>query len=871
MLTTSPKNQRLVIRTTTAIVAAIIAAHLTAIVPFYPADWRWLVVLGTGMLWFLHPHTGTSFILLALVFPVAHQALQLLAIYIPAAIIIGTAGPYAFLVVGAVIAAATAGLPTAFTLAIPLALSLGTTARGIITAMTACLLLEMISLLTGHAATTLLPAGTLLMDTASLKPAIASLADISWLSGASEQAKTGGAQLIDLLRPFAEQPVLLAQAGLWAAAIALAASVHGKSTQRFIPPRILTVATAAAVLFVGYAIVPSLLGGSSISIGQAALGVFFPTALVALCSRALADTAVALGDGYVIPRSRDRHGSHHSTSREIPPDTWDELAGVDDIRSEISEAVASQFNAAMGKSLRISGLKPTKGILLFGPPGTGKTKLARIIANQAGAAFYAVSGSDFATKWFGESERNLRDIFEAARRHRPAVLFFDELEAFLPKRSQMSRADAPEKRIVATFLANTDGIDGLDGVLLVGATNHPETIDPAALRPGRFDKLIYISPPGATGRRAIFARYLTGKRTSPDLDLEKLAARTERFTGADIEAACASAIKNAIGRAGNLKAAITTADFDVALAGIRPSVTIKMLREYEALSEQFGRRTVPAEIEAPVATTKLTWDDVAGLEGAKTALREAIEMPLTNPDLLREYHVRPNKGVLLFGPPGCGKTFLARVVASESKANFLHVKGPELLRGVVGQSEDQLRDLFIRARESAPCVLFFDESDSLAGARGTADASSTQILTQLLTEMDGLEELKGIVVVAATNRPDTLDSALLRPGRFDRVLYVPPPDQAARHALLARELNNKPMAEQIDLGEFAAATNGFSAADIASFCNAAAMAAAKETLRTGTKHGVGRELLDYHMQETPRTLTEEILVFYEGLRDRMQR
>lgn len=871
MPTVFSQRQRLVTRVATAAIAGGLAAYLTATVPFYPSDWRWLVMLGTGVLWFLHPHAGTFFALLALVLPVAYQGLHLLAIYIPIAVIIGTTGPYAFLLTGLAVVVATAGLPMALTLVVPLALSLGTTARGVIAAATACLLLEIIILMAGLPSAALLPAGAMALDISIFKPALVSLVDMSWLSIALEDAKTGGARATALLRPFAEQPFPLAQAGFWAAAVAVAASVRGKSAVRFVPSHVLTVATAAAVLFVGYAVSPRLLAGPVQTVGEAALSVFIPAALVAMFGRSLANAAVALGDGYAISKSGARGGSRHSASREIPPDHWNELAGVDDLRQEITEAVASQFDAATTKSLRKFGLKPTKGVLLFGPPGTGKTKIARIIANQAGAAFYAVSGSDFASKWFGESERNLRDIFEAARQNKPAVLFFDELEAFLPKRSQMSRSDAPEKRIVATFLAETDGIDGLDGVLLVAATNHPEMIDPAALRPGRFDKLIYITPPGAAGRRAIFARYLAGKRTSPDLDLDKLASRTERFTGADIESACTSALKNAITRGGSRAATITAEDFAVVLAGIRPSVTIKMLREYEALSSQFGRRTAPGEAEAPVATAPLTWDDVAGLEEMKDALREAIEMPLTNPELLREYHVRPTKGVLLFGPPGCGKTFLAKVVASESKASFLHVKGPELLRGLVGQSEEQLRDIFIRAREGAPCVLFFDEIDAIAGARGTTDASSTQILTQMLTEMDGLEELKGVVVVAATNRPDTLDNALLRPGRFDRVLYVPPPDLEARRALLERELRGKPMAEPIDFGEFAAATEGFSASDITSFCNAAAMAAAKETLRTGQKHGVGRQLLSYCMQETPRTLTAEIIAFYEDLRERMQR
>lgn len=557
-------------------------------------------------------------------------------------------------------------------------------------------------------------------------------------------------------------------------------------------------------------------------------------------------------------------------NKEIPSDKWEDLAGIEEIREEINEAIKSQFDPKMREALLKMSVRPTRGILLFGPPGTGKTKIARIIAHEANASFFAVSGTEFTSKWYGESEANLRRIFEEARNNRPAVLFFDEIEALLPKRTEFAYSNAPERGIVDTFLAYTDGIGDLDGVLLVGATNYPNLIEPAALRPGRFDKVIYVSPPGVEGRYEILERYLKDKKMADDVDLHKLAERMERFTGADIQSVCAEAIRKAMGE-DNKPRPIKMSDLESAMSGIKPSITFKMLKEYEALADQYGRLSKKMKSEEIVAKPHLSWNDVIGLDEVKEALRDSIEMPLTHPELFKEYNIKPSKGVLLFGPPGCGKTFIAKVVASEAKAHFLHVKGPELLTQSVGKTEEQLRELFIRARENVPCILFFDEIDAIADARGAGRETGTKILTQLLTEMDGVEELKGVVVIAATNRPDVIDPALMRPGRLDRILYVPPPNKESREALFKKELIGKPLAPDIDYKKLSDITDGYSSADIASICNIVAMDAAKSALKTGKKQLITTADLEDRIRKTPPSLTESQIAAYESLKDKLQR
>lgn len=874
MLASEPHRYRFLFRVGAALLAAGFTYFVTRALPYYPPGWQWLVILVVAVSWLIRPVAGLWLTLAAYILPIAYQSVALGILYLLLLAPLGAMGPYGFFALAATtIAIALPNMAILLFLAPLMAGFLGPR-RGSVLGGIACLWAECLALLKGQPRIGMLVTGIDQAPLVSLRTApVPSLQDFTWLTAVTKGGPdwlsrlfVTGNPLSGLFTPFVERPILLAQVALWAAAAGVAGAILFRPQFRRMSARAAAIGSGILILGIGYGVLPLLLGGESVGIGTLILSVLVPGGLTFLASPVLEPVPWVLS-----PSQHPPTPSGEGTARkEVPKDTWDELAGIEDIKREVTEAIESQFNPGVRQTLRKMSVQPTRGLLLFGPPGTGKTKLARIIAHEARAAFFAVSGTEFTSKWYGESEANLRRIFEEARQNRPSVLFFDELEAFLPKRTELSRSDAPEKGIVATFLSYTDGLGDLDGVLLIGATNHPELIDPAALRPGRFDKLIYISPPGRQARRQILERYLKGKSLADDVDLDALAARMERFTGADIQLLCQEAVKRAM-RRGDRPPTVTMTDLTTALEGIKPSVTTKMLREYEALADQYRRRSEKVEPEEVVEKPVLHWDDVAGLDNVKEVLREAVEIPLAHPELLKEYGVKPSKGVLLFGPPGCGKTFLARVVASEAKAHFLHVKGPELLQQAIGQSEAQLRDLFIRARENAPCVLFFDEIDALAGARGTSEASGTKILTQFLTEMDGLEELKGVVVIAATNRPDVLDPALLRPGRLDRILYVPPPDRPARIALWKKELAGKPISSDVDYERFADMTDGYSAADITAICNMAALAAAKETLRTGERHFITMQQLQSYVERTPPSLTPDQLASYESLRDRFQR
>jgi transitional endoplasmic reticulum ATPase len=896
MLPLSPTQRRYAMNGVGAVLAGSFALLVTRQLPYYPTGWRWLIALVVTGLWAFRPGLGVAASLASFLLPVLSHSILLGVFYFVLMAPMALLGAYGFLVLAATLATqSTASFLGISVYLAPMLAGFLRPRRAAVVAGLACFAAEVVGLLSGGAATLMPFTGEASRRLVPLRSEpVSALTDFSWFRpladvefGRPGESVNGGfapTMLSFLFRPFAESPILVAQIVVWALAAAVAALVLRRSSWRALPARLQAVAAAALILLVGGLALPALLGAEGAGFGGLLLRILPSLALAALVSPYLEEAASAWvpvppvqtdagispsPDGAATPSFRPQAAAGNGAG--TPPDTWNDLAGMDDIRDELTAAVESQFDATSRESLRRVSLHPVRGILLFGPPGTGKTKIARVIAHTAKASFFSVSGTEFTSKWYGESEANLRRIFEAAQRQRPSVLFFDELEAFLPRRGDMSRSDAPEKGILATFLAYTDGIRDMDGVLLVGATNHPELIDPAALRPGRFDKLIYLSAPGREARRAIFDRYLRDQPLAPDVNADALAARTERFTGADIQFVCAEATKAALKRGGRRPSPITLADLTTAIGGTRPSVTLKMLREYEAMADQYGRRAAKAPVEEAIAKPNLTWKDVAGLEKAKEALHDAIELPLTHPELLKEYGIVPRKGVLLFGPPGCGKTFLAKVVAGQSSAHFLHVKGPELLRHATGQSETQLRDLFIRARENTPCVLFFDEIDALAGARGTAEASGTKILTQFLTEMDGVEELNGVVVVAATNRPDTLDPALLRPGRLDRIVYIPPPDEAARTALFGMALAGKPVAENVDLDRLADLTEGFSAADITALCNAAAMEAAKEALRTGARQSLTLHQLRAQIARTPPSLTPEQIASYETMRDRLQR
>jgi transitional endoplasmic reticulum ATPase len=466
------------------------------------------------------------------------------------------------------------------------------------------------------------------------------------------------------------------------------------------------------------------------------------------------------------------------------------------------------------------GIDAPKGVLLHGPPGTGKTLLARAVAHETEAAFISVSGPEVIHKFYGESEAKLRGIFEQARKSAPCIIFIDEIDAIAPKRENVQ--GEVEKRVVAQLLALMDGLSGRGQVIVIAATNLPNLLDPALRRPGRFDREIEIGIPDAIARRGILEIHTRGMPLTDDVDLGKLAAITHGFVGADLEALCREAAMTTLrGVMPEIDLASQEIPYEVLT-----SLQVSMAHFVSALSEIEPSAVREVFVEVP----DVGWDQVGGLEQVKRELREAVEWPLQHAALLEHAGVSAAKGILLHGPPGTGKTLLAKAVASQSGVNFISVKGPALLSKFVGESERGIREVFKKARQAAPCIIFFDEIDALAPVRssGTSDSGVAQrVISQLLTEMDGVEELKGVLVVAATNRRDMLDPALLRPGRFDLLLEVPPPDPAGRAQIFAVHLAGKPVAPGVDVAALVARTDGFTGAEIETVCDRAALLAVR--------------------------------------------
>jgi len=470
------------------------------------------------------------------------------------------------------------------------------------------------------------------------------------------------------------------------------------------------------------------------------------------------------------------------------------------------------------------GIDPPKGVLLYGPPGCGKTLLARAIAHETEANFFSVSGPEVVHKFYGESEAHLRKIFSDATRSGPSIIFLDEIDAIAPKREHT--VGDVEKRIVAQLLALMDGLNRRQHVIVIAATNLPNMLDPALRRPGRFDREISIPIPDRIGRLEILEIHSRGMPLARDVDQARVAEITHGFVGADLEALCREAAMICLRRImPDINFALTSIPYErLAQLEVRMEDFVAALREVEpsALREVF------------VETPNVKWADVGGLSAVKERLREAVEWPLKYAPLFAQAGLAPLKGILLAGPPGCGKTLLAKALASQSGINFISVKGPELLAKYVGESERGLREIFHKARQAAPCMIFFDEIDSLAPARGGGgggDSGVTErVLSQLLTELDGIEELKGVLVLAATNRLDRLDQALLRPGRLEEIVNFPMPNQEDRKAILAVHLRGKPLAITLSLEELAVRTEGFSGAELAGLCARAALCAVRRAV-----------------------------------------
>jgi len=495
--------------------------------------------------------------------------------------------------------------------------------------------------------------------------------------------------------------------------------------------------------------------------------------------------------------------------------------------------------------------------LLYGPPGTGKTLIAKALANETGAHFITINGPEIMSKYYGESEARLREVFREAEENAPSIIFIDELDAIAPKRSEVT--GEVERRVVSQLLTLMDGLKSRGQVVVIGATNRIEAIDPALRRPGRFDREIKIGVPDKNGRKEILQIHTRRMPLDKDVNLDELAEITYGFVGADLAALAREAAMNALRRA------LPHIDLEKEVIPIEVLEKIKVTREDFANALRNIQPSALREVILEIPNVK--WEDIGGLENVKQELREAVEWPLKYPDVFKRLGIKPPRGILLYGPPGTGKTLLAKAVATESQANFISVKGPEVLSKWVGESEKAIREIFRKARETAPCIIFFDELDSIAPRRGIhGDSGVTdRIVNQLLTEMDGMQTLKEVVIIGATNRPDLIDPALLRPGRFDRVLYVPPPDEKARLQIFKIHTREMPLAKDVNIEELAKITEGYTGADIEALCREAALTAARENIEA--KEINARHFMEALKKIKPSVSTEELKEYERIIKD----
>uniref|UniRef100_A0A6G1SCA8 vesicle-fusing ATPase n=2 Tax=Aceria tosichella TaxID=561515 RepID=A0A6G1SCA8_9ACAR len=475
------------------------------------------------------------------------------------------------------------------------------------------------------------------------------------------------------------------------------------------------------------------------------------------------------------------------------------------------------------------GVKPPRGILLYGPPGTGKTLIARAVANETGAFFFLINGPEIMSKLAGESESNLRRAFEEAEKNAPSIIFIDELDAIAPKREKTH--GEVERRIVSQLLTLMDGLKQRAHVIVMAATNRPNSIDPALRRFGRFDREVDIGIPDATGRLEVLRIHTKNMKLAEDVELEKIAAESHGFVGADLAALCSEAALQQIRE----KMDLIDLEEETIDAEVLNSLAVSMANFRWALQKSSPSALRETVIEVP----NTTWNDIGGLEGTKKELQEMIQYPVEYPDKFLKFGMSPSRGVLFYGPPGCGKTLLAKAIANECQANFISIKGPELLTMWFGESESNVRELFDKARAAAPCVLFFDELDSIAKSRGgnigDASGAADRVINQILTEMDGMGNKKNVFIIGATNRPDIIDSAILRPGRLDQLIYIPLPDEKSRESILKANLRKSPLSPDVDLQYLAKVTHGFSGADLTEICQRACKMAIRESIEQEIK------------------------------------
>ncbi len=507
----------------------------------------------------------------------------------------------------------------------------------------------------------------------------------------------------------------------------------------------------------------------------------------------------------------------------IPTVTYEDIGGLKEEIRKIREMV--ELPLRHPELFERLGIDPPKGVLLYGPPGTGKTLLAKAVANEANAHFIYLSGPEIMSKYYGQSEENIREVFKEAQENAPSIIFIDEIDSIAPKRDEVQ--GEVERRVVAQLLALMDGLESRGKVVVIGATNRPNALDPALRRPGRFDREIEIGIPDREARKEILEIHTRGVPLADDVNLDTLADMTHGYVGADLAALVKEAAMRALRR--------VMPEIDMEMEKIPVEILEKLQVTWDDFMNAYREMQPSTMREVLIEKPRVHWDDIGGLEQVKQELREVVEWPMKYRKLFKHMKVRVPKGILLYGPPGTGKTLLAKAVATESEANFISVKGPEFLSKWVGESEKAVREVFRKARQAAPAVIFIDEIDAIAPVRGRDLGShvTERVVSQLLTEMDGLEDLHNVTVIAATNRPDILDLALLRPGRFDRLIYVPVPDKDARKEIFRIHLRGKPLADDVDIDKLAERTEGYTGADIEAVCNEATILALREYIQSG--------------------------------------
>jgi len=543
----------------------------------------------------------------------------------------------------------------------------------------------------------------------------------------------------------------------------------------------------------------------------------------------------------------------------IPIVTYEDIGGLRDEIQRIREMV--ELPLRHPELFQRLGIEPPRGVFLYGPPGCGKTLLAKAVANESDANFYVISGPEIMSKFYGESEARLREIFQKAQETAPSIIFIDELDAIAPKREEVT--GEVERRVVAQLLSLMDGMGARGNIIVIGATNRPNAIDPALRRPGRFDREVEIGVPDKQGRNEILQIHTRNMPLAEDVDLKRLAEITHGYTGADVSALSRESAMKALRR--------YMPEINLEEERVPPSILEKMVVKMDDFMNAYREVTPTAMREVYVEVPTIHWSDVGGLEQVKNELMEAVEWPLKRPDSFKRMGIRPPKGILLYGPPGCGKTLVARAIATESEANFISIKGPEIFSKWVGESEKAIREVFRKGRTAAPSIIFFDEIDSIVPRRGMgyADSGATErVISQLLTEMDGIETLENVVVIAATNRPDILDPAVLRPGRFDRLIYVPAPDQKTLEQIFKIYTGNMPLDKTVNVRELARLAAGYSGADVEALCREAAFNA----LRTEPEaKEVTADDFTSAMENIKPSITPDMETWYQSFTKRIRK